>query len=55
MAEAAPTGEVGGIHWHMNMANEITYIAADEKRQDIPVGAAEGPRRKGDRVYRSKV
>ena len=30
------TGQVGGIHWHMNVANEITYIAADDKRQDIP-------------------
>jgi hypothetical protein len=30
------TGAVGGIHWHMNVANEITYIANDEKRQDIP-------------------
>ena len=30
------TGEVGGIHWHMNVANEITYIATDEKRQEIP-------------------
>lgn len=29
-------GETGGIHWHMNVANEITYIAADERRQDIP-------------------
>ena len=28
-------GETGGIHWHMNVANEITYIAADERRQDI--------------------
>jgi NapC/NirT cytochrome c family, N-terminal region len=26
----------GGIHWHMNLANEITYIAADEKRLVIP-------------------
>jgi hypothetical protein len=26
----------GGIHWHMNIANEITYVAADEKRQVIP-------------------
>ncbi len=32
----ADSGEVGGIHWHMNVANEITYIATDEKRQDIP-------------------
>jgi hypothetical protein len=30
------TGKVEGIHWHMNIANEITYIATDEKRQNIP-------------------
>ena len=29
-------GPVGGIHWHMNVANEITFISSDEKRQDIP-------------------
>ena len=29
-------GPVGGIHWHMNVANEITYLATDEKRQSIP-------------------
>lgn len=29
-------GPVGGIHWHMNLANEITFIATDEKRQVIP-------------------
>src|ERR1043166_6737927 len=29
-------GPVGGIHWHMNVANEITFIATDEKRQNIP-------------------
>jgi hypothetical protein len=29
-------GPVGGIHWHMNVANEVTFIAADEKRQNIP-------------------
>jgi nitrate/TMAO reductase-like tetraheme cytochrome c subunit len=32
----SPTvGQGGGIHWHMNVANEVTYIAADEKRQNI--------------------
>lgn len=32
----SPTaGQVSGIHWHMNIANEITYIATDEKRQNI--------------------
>lgn len=29
-------GPTGGIHWHMNVSNEITYIATDEKRQEIP-------------------
>lgn len=29
------TGQVEGIHWHMNIANEITYISADEQRQQI--------------------
>jgi nitrate/TMAO reductase-like tetraheme cytochrome c subunit len=29
-------GPVSGIHWHMNIGNEITYIATDEKRQQIP-------------------
>ncbi len=32
----SPTaGQGGGIHWHMNVANEVTYIATDEKRQNI--------------------
>jgi hypothetical protein len=26
----------GGIHWHMNLDNEITYIASDDKRLVIP-------------------
>ncbi len=30
------TGAPEGIHWHMNIANEITYIATDEQRQTIP-------------------
>jgi nitrate/TMAO reductase-like tetraheme cytochrome c subunit len=25
-----------GIHWHMNIANKITYIATDPQRQTIP-------------------
>jgi len=28
-------GPQDGIHWHMNIANEIEYIAADERRQEI--------------------
>ena len=30
------TGTPEGIHWRMNISNEITYVAADEKRQIIP-------------------
>jgi nitrate/TMAO reductase-like tetraheme cytochrome c subunit len=34
---ADPThGPVGGIHWHMNVANKIEYIASDDLRQVIP-------------------
>ena len=29
-------GTAAGIHWHMNVANEVEYIATDEKRQVIP-------------------
>lgn len=29
-------GPLGGIHWHMNVANEVTFVASDEKRQVIP-------------------
>jgi hypothetical protein len=29
-------GVATGIHWHMNLANEIEYIATDDKRQVIP-------------------
>lgn len=32
----SPTsGITTGIHWHMNIANRITYVAKDEKRQEI--------------------
>ena len=31
-AVGAPTG----IHWHMNIKNEISYVAADERREVIP-------------------
>ncbi|MBM4047169.1 MAG: cytochrome C, partial [Planctomycetes bacterium] len=29
-------GPVGGIHWHMNVANRVEYIAQDDARQIIP-------------------
>ena len=30
------TGAPEGIHWHMNIANEINYVASDEQHQVIP-------------------
>ena len=30
------TGEASGIHWHMNLGNEITFISTDDRRQVIP-------------------
>ena len=33
---SSTTGLVTGIHWHMNIANEITYVATDAHRQVIP-------------------
>jgi hypothetical protein len=30
------TGLVTGIHWHMNIANEVEYISTDNQRQVIP-------------------
>jgi NapC/NirT cytochrome c family protein len=29
-------GIATGIHWHMNVANDVEYIATDSKRQTIP-------------------
>jgi nitrate/TMAO reductase-like tetraheme cytochrome c subunit len=33
----SPNGPSSGIHWHMNIANEISYISRDSLRQDIPL------------------
>lgn len=30
------SGSFSGIHWHMNIANDIHYLATDSKRQEIP-------------------
>jgi hypothetical protein len=29
-------GPVGGIHWHMNVANQVDFISSDQQRQTIP-------------------
>ena len=33
---SARLGVATGIHWHMNVANEVDYIATDDERQVIP-------------------
>jgi nitrate/TMAO reductase-like tetraheme cytochrome c subunit len=33
---APDSGVNSGIHWHMNIANDISYVASDERRQVIP-------------------
>jgi hypothetical protein len=33
---SARLGIAQGIHWHMNVANEVEYIATDDQRQVIP-------------------
>lgn len=35
------TGQVAGIHWHMNIGNKISYMSTDEHRQTIPWVRAE--------------
>jgi hypothetical protein len=34
--ELSKYGLSSGIHWHMNIANQIYYVATDDKRQVIP-------------------
>jgi hypothetical protein len=33
---SARNGDASGIHWHMNLSNEISFISTDEQRQNIP-------------------
>lgn len=40
---SSETGPTSGIHWHMNIANEVTYTAIDLQRQIIPVVRAKHP------------
>jgi len=38
--EAGPTN---GIHWHMNIGNEVTYITTDPSRENIPWVKSKSP------------
>lgn len=33
---SSDSGPVGGIHWHMNVANEVEFVSTDDRRQVIP-------------------
>lgn len=33
---APKASQAAGIHWHMNIANQVDYIATDDRRQVIP-------------------
>jgi hypothetical protein len=46
------SGPTSGIHWHMNIANEITYAASDTQRQVIPWVRSRHPGG-GEVIYRS--
>ena len=45
------TGQVTGIHWHMNIANQITYISTDAQRQVIPWVQIKDPQGKITEYY----
>lgn len=47
-------GQVGGIHWHMNIAYRIEYIATDSARQVIPWVRITGPDGKAT-VYQAEA
>ena len=49
---SAALGVGTGIHWHMNLDNEIEYITTDPKRQVIPYVRLRDARRHGARVHR---
>ena len=48
--EAGPTS---GIHWHMNINSAVTYIAVDERRQNIPWVRTENRKTGEVHIYRS--
>jgi nitrate/TMAO reductase-like tetraheme cytochrome c subunit len=45
------TGAPEGIHWHMNIANKIDFVASDEKRQVIPYVRVEDPQGRVTEYY----
>ena len=50
----AESGATTGIHWHMNIANEITYITTDSARQVIPWVQSKSKNGNKVTIYRSR-
>lgn len=50
----AQTLDTTGIHWHMNIDNEITYFASDEKRENIVWVKAKNKRTGTETIYKFK-
>jgi len=48
------SGEDSGIHWHMNLGVEVSYIARDKERQDIPWMRIHDLKTQRVSVYQSK-
>ncbi len=46
-------GVTSGIHWHMNISNQITYLAIDRERQVIPWVKAKSMITGKETIYRS--
>ncbi len=49
----AESGATTGIHWHMNIANEITYVTSDKARQVIPWVKSRSKNGNKEVIYRS--
>jgi len=45
------TGPTSGIHWHMNIVNDVYYIASDKKRLEIPYVRTVGKDGKVEEYY----
>ena len=49
------TGVTSGIHWHMNISNQITYMAVDRERQIIPWVKSKSLITGKETIYRSTI
>lgn len=50
----AEAGNTSGIHWHMNISNDITYMTTDRERMNIPWVKVRNKATGKETVYKSK-